>query len=301
MDGLTVDNPPKLEDAVLIASFEGWNDAGDVASSTTRWLLDRWTARRFAWLDPEEFYDFTNQAARPQVSIDGRGVRRITWPENEWHQVDGAPMPRPLLLFRGVEPQMHWRRYTDAIMTVAEQAGVTSVVVVGAFLQDVPHTRPPKLSGTSNNKKLRDRLLNAGIRPSNYEGPTGIVSVLQDACRQRGLASASIWGAVPHYISAAPNPRVMLSVLKALVAVFDLKLELAEVEAEADSFEAKVNSALKANPEVAQHVRMLEQQADAPASEAPHGNDSPLPSGADLVEELERFLRSRQNDQQGEQ
>ena len=297
MDELTLDDVPRLENAVLVAAFEGWNDAGDVASSATSWLTTHWDSRRFAWLDPEEFYDFTNPNARPQVSLDGRGLRRLTWPANEWFVVNGAPLERPLVVFHGVEPQLHWRRYTTHMLDLAAQVGVTTVVVLGAFLQDVPHTRPPKLSGTSNDKRLRERLRAIGVPPSSYEGPTGIVSVLQDACRQRGLTAASIWGAVPHYISAAPNPRVLHSVLRALNAIIGARFDLNTIEEEAHTFEEKVNAALQGNPEVAQHVRMLEQQIDQEVAPPTAGPESTLPSGADLVEELERFLRTRQRDQ----
>ncbi len=296
MDELTVDNPPQLSDAVLVAAFGGWNDVGDVATASAQWLVERWKSRRFAWLDPEEFYDFTS--TRPQVHLDNRGLRRLTWPGNDWYEITGSPMSRPLIVFVGSEPQLRWRHYTNLALDLADRVGVTTVVALGAYLYDVPHTRPPRLSGTSNDRRMRERLLRAGVPPSTYQGPTGIVSVLQDACRQRGRTAASIWGAVPHYISAAPNPRVVHAVLRALGSVLDLPLDLAVLEVEAQTFDGKVTSALESNPDVARHVRFLEQQVDAHDKPALPAKPEPsLPSGADLVEELERFLRSRQRNQ----
>lgn len=297
MDEWTIDNAPRFQNGVLVAAFSGWNDAGDVASSAARWLINAWQARRFATLDPEEFYDFTE--TRPQVALDSRGLRRLTWPSNELFEITGSPLERPFIVFRGAEPQLRWRRYTKGLLDIAEQIGVTSIIIFGAYLQDVPHTRPPKLSGSSNDKRLRDRLLKAAIAPSNYQGPTGIVSVLQDGCRQRGGSSVSIWGSVPHYISAHPNPRVMLAVLDAFGKVMDVPLDLRALESEAETFEERVNVALRDKPDVAALVRALEQQADMQEPQ-PSAPESPLPTGEDLVEELERFLRSRRTNQQGE-
>jgi proteasome assembly chaperone (PAC2) family protein len=299
MNELTLDDPPQLQNAILIAAFSGWSDAGAVATSATRWLLSQWTSRRFATLDPEEYYDFTS--TRPEVTLDSRGVRRLAWPTNEWFVLSGTPIDLPLVLFMGAEPQLRWRRYTTLLLDLAEQIGVTTVVGLGSFLQDVPHTRPPKLSGSANDRRMRARLLAAGVPASGYQGPTSIITVLQAFCRQRGGTSASIWGAVPHYISAHPNPRMMHAVLAALAKVLDLPLDLAALEADARTFEEKVNGALRANPQVASMVRALEEQEDQHVTPAlPAADESPLPSGADLVAELERFLRSRQQRQEGE-
>lgn len=299
MDELTLDNPPQFQDAVLIAAFSGWSDAGIVATSAARWLLSQWSSRRFAWLDPEEYYDFT--ATRPEVTVDSRGVRRLAWPSNEWFAIAGAPLDRPILIFLGAEPQLRWRRYTTLLLDLAERTGVTTVIGLGSLLQDVAHTRPTKLSGSANDRRMRSQLLNAGVSVSTYQGPTSIITVLQDACRQRGAASASIWGAVPHYISAHPNPRVMHAVLQALSAVLDLPLDLAGLDHDAHTFEEKVNSALRTNPQVAAMVRTLEELEDQHSTPAlPAAEESPLPSGADLVAELERFLRSRQRNTEDE-
>lgn len=299
MDEFLLDNPPQLHDAVLIAAFSGWSDAGEVATSAGRWLLSQWTSRRFATLDPEEYYDFT--ITRPEVSLDSRGLRRLAWPTNEWFHLTAAPLERSLVLFLGAEPQLRWRRYTTNLLDLAERIGVTTVIGLGSYLQDVPHTRPPRLSGSANDRRMRARLLAAGVPTSSYQGPTSIITVLQDFCRQRGGTSASIWGAVPHYISAHPNPRMMHAVLQALAKVINMPLDLASVEQDARTFEEKVNSALRANPQAAAMVRALEEQQDQHETPAlPPAEESPLPSGADLVAELERFLRSRQQHREGE-
>ncbi|HEV7213961.1 MAG TPA: PAC2 family protein [Chloroflexota bacterium] len=299
MDELTLDNPPRLQDAVLIVAFTGWSDAGAVATSAGRWLLSQWSSRRFATLDPEEYYDFTS--TRPEVTLDSRGLRHLAWPANEWYVLSGAPSERPLIIFLGAEPQLRWRRYTTLMLDLAEQIGVTTVIGLGSLLQDVPHTRPAKLSGSANDGRMRTRLLAAGVPASGYQGPTSILSVVQDFCRQRGGISASIWGAVPHYISAHPNPMVMHAVLQALATVLELPLDLTSLQQDARTFEEKVTAALRANPQIAAMVRALEEQHDQHSTPAlPAADESPLPSGADLVAELERFLRSRQQRQEGE-
>ncbi|HEY8741638.1 MAG TPA: PAC2 family protein [Chloroflexota bacterium] len=299
MDELTLESPPQLQNAILVAAFSGWSDAGSVATSAGRWLLSQWSSRRFATLDPEEYYDFSS--TRPEVTLDSRGLRHLAWPANEWFVLGGTPAERPLVIFLGAEPQLRWRRFTTLFLDLAEQIGVTTVVGLGSLLQDVPHTRPTRLSGSSNDRRMRSRLLAAGVPASGYQGPTSILSVVQDFCRQRGGISASIWGAVPHYISANPNPRVMHAVLQALANVLDLPLDLTSLEQDARTFEEKVNSALRANPQVGAMVRSLEEQIDLQTTPAlPAAQESPLPSGADLVAELERFLRSRQQRQDGE-
>lgn len=299
MDELTLESPPQLQNAILVVAFSGWSDAGSVATSAGRWLLSQWSSRRFATLDPEEYYDFSS--TRPEVTLDSRGLRHLAWPANEWFVLSGTPSDRPLVIFLGAEPQLRWRRFTTQLLDLAEQIGVTTVVGLGSLLQDVPHTRPTRLSGSSNDQRMRSRLLAAGVPASGYQGPTSILSVVQDFCRQRGGISASIWGAVPHYISANPNPRVMHAVLQALAQVLDLPLDLASLEQDARTFEERVNGALRANPQVSAMVRSLEEQIDLQTTPAlPAAQESPLPSGADLVAELERFLRSRQQRQEGE-
>ena len=295
MDDVILDQLPSLTDGLLVAAFAGWNDAGEAATSALQWLLHRRDNRRFAQLDPDEYYDFT--AARPVISIDASGLRQLEWPANEWHVIDGTDGQAPLVVFIGVEPQLHWRRFSRTFVDLAQRVGVSKVVLLGAYIQDVPHTRPPRLTGASNDPEWQQRLLSAGVTRSHYQGPTGIVSVVQQAAAELQLPSASIWGVVPHYISAHPNPRVMHALLRALTQTIDIRLDLMSLDREAQTFEQRVDDALRNNPEALEMVRSLEREADGATETAAAEGESLLPDTENLLEELERFLRSRRQDE----
>ena len=195
---------------MLIAAFRGWNDGAQGASLAASFLARAWNARRFGDIDPEEFYDF--QAVRPHVSLEDGLTRRIDWPENAFLEAALPVVPpapeRDAVLLLGIEPNTRWRTFTAEIVGLAEELGVELVVTLGALLADVPHTRPCPVTGSATDPKLVDEL---GLAASRYEGPTGIVGVVHDACRKASLSSVSLWAAVPHYASLAPSPRAAIA------------------------------------------------------------------------------------------
>jgi len=285
---------PTLRNPIMIAAFEGWNDAAEAASGALEFLQEAWDAPRFATIDPEEFYDFTE--VRPHVRMVGRTKREFDWPANEFFYHRDPDRARDIILLVGVEPQLKWRTFTSLILDVAREFGVTTFVSLGALLADVPHARPSRVSVSATDEALRARL-GMGERPSRYEGPTGIVGVLQDACARAGLRGASLWGHAPHYLSASPNPQVTLGILERLDQVLDLGLDLRELRTEAENFVAQVNEAVSQDPEATSYIRMLEAQDedddedddDAERFRRPRGGGS----GKGLIQDVEEFLRNR--------
>src|SRR5690606_38201916 len=211
---------PALDRPVLIAAFEGWNDAGDAATSAVAYLHDQWDARVIADIDPEEFYDFTS--TRPRVELDEDEVRRIVWPANELSVATVPATDRAVVLLRGIEPQLKWRTFCDEVLAAAGALGVDLVVTLGALLAEVPHTRPVSVYGTAYADAVVDEL---GLSPSRYEGPTGIVGVLHAACQDAGLRSASLWAAVPTYVPGAPSPKAALALVDRVAQLLDTTID----------------------------------------------------------------------------
>src|SRR5581483_1471691 len=213
-DELVYASRPRLERPVLIAAFRGWNDGGQGASLAGAYLARAWAAQEFATIDPEGFYDF--QATRPMVSLADGMTRRIDWPENSFLH---APLPgarRDAIIMLGVEPNLRWRTFSDLIAGLAREHGVELVITLGSLLADVPHTRSAPVTGSATDPALIEEL---GLQASRYEGPTGIVGVLHDACGRAGLKSASLWAAVPHYVSLTPSPRAAKALVDRLAAL----------------------------------------------------------------------------------
>ncbi len=275
----------------MVCAFQGWNDAGDAASSAVAFLASALDARRFAQIDPEEFYDF--QANRPCIRFgdDGgdageRGGREITWPTVEIFEAPAPRAARDLVLVQGVEPSMRWRALSTHLVDLAEALGVQVVVSLGALLGDVPHTRPVALTGHASDSTLLARL---GIDASSYEGPTGIVGVLHTACAQAGLPSASLWAAVPHYVAAAANPKAALALLRRVEVLIGVSVDVSELENAAADYERQVGLAVRSDPDIEAFVERLEQAADSEEQSSP----GDLPSGDILASEFQRFLRQR--------
>lgn len=294
---ITYDARPVLRNPILIAAFEGWNDAAEAASAALEYLQETWDAPRLAAIDPEEFYDFTE--TRPTVRLAEGGRRELDWPDTEFfYHVDPA-RSRDLILLAGVEPQLHWRTYSRVILDVAIDFGVSSFVTLGALLAEVPHARPSRVTVSATDEALRRRLGSAGARGSRYEGPTGILSVLQDVCSRAGIAGASLWGHAPHYLSASPNPQVTLGILRRLDGLLDLHLDLHELSDEAEAFVAQVNEAVSHDPEATSYIHMLEAQ-DEEDDEAETDTFHPPsrgPSTGGLIQDVEEFLRRRRGDE----
>jgi predicted ATP-grasp superfamily ATP-dependent carboligase len=276
--------PDGLRAPAMVCAFQGWNDAGDAASSAVSFLASSFAARRFARIDSEEFYDF--QANRPCIRFGENGRREISWPTVEIFEASAPRAPRDIVLVQGTEPSMRWRAFGSHIVDLAEALGVQVVITLGALLGDVPHTRPVAMSGHASDVTMLER---AGLAPSAYEGPTGIVGVLHTACADAGLPAASLWAAVPHYVAAATNPKAALALLRKVEGLIGVSVDLSELESAAGDYERQVGLAVQSDPDIQAFVERLEQAADSEDEASP----DEVPSGEALAREFQRFLRQR--------
>jgi predicted ATP-grasp superfamily ATP-dependent carboligase len=282
MSDLRIDSRPQLERPVLIAAFRGWNDGGQGASLAGAYLARAWAATEFASIDPENFYDF--QATRPTVSLVDGYTRQVDWPENAFFH---APLPgagRDAIIMLGVEPNLRWRSFGELITGLAQDFGVDFVVTLGSLLADVPHTREAPVTGSATDPDLIDQL---GLQASRYEGPTGMVGVLHDACARAGLKSASLWAAVPHYVSLTPSPRAAKALVDRLGTLLGADVDTTELDEAADAYAQQVSEAVASDEETASYVQELERRVDELAEEGD------LPSGDALAAELTRYLREQ--------
>ncbi len=286
MDGLLWDDHPQLRRPVLVAGFEGWNDAGDAASDAAGWLTERFGATRIARIDPEEHFDF--QTRRPDVELDAGVTRRIKWPANECFAVRIERGERDLVVLRGIEPSYRWRSFCRAVLTVAAETRCEMVVTLGALLADIPHTRPAAITGAATDPELVERL---GLTRSRYEGPTGIVGVLHDACRGAGVASVSLWAPVPHYVAAPPNPVATRALLDRFGELVGVPLELGDLDELATAWRRRVDEVVAGDDEVRAYVHKLEERV-----ELQDVDEEDLPSGETLAAEFEQFLRDQPDD-----
>ena len=266
----------------MITAFRGWNDGGQGASLATGYLAKLWDATRFAEIEPENFFDF--QATRPHVSLEDGITRRIDWPSTVFYHGRPPGLGRDVVLLLGIEPNLRWRTFTDLVVGLAEDLGIEMLITLGALLADVPHTRPAPVTGSATDKELVERL---GLSASRYEGPTGIVGVLHDVCGKRGIPSASLWAAVPHYVSLTPSPRGALALCERLGSVLGIEIDAAELEEAAANYEEQVSEAVASDEETAAYVDELERRSDQ------LDDATDLPSGDALAAELTRFLRER--------
>jgi proteasome assembly chaperone (PAC2) family protein len=284
-DELRIVSRPELKAPVLIAAFRGWNDGGQGASLAAGYLAKLWRADRFADIDPESFYDF--QATRPHVALEEGLTRRIDWPENAFYHATVPGIDRDAVLLLGVEPNLRWRAFSSLVIGLAGDLGVELMLTLGALLADVPHTRPAPVTGSASDAKLIEEL---GLQGSRYEGPTGIVGVLHDACRRKGVPSASLWAAVPHYASLAPSPRAALALCERLGGLLGTEVDTGELAEAVDRYNEQVSAAVASDPDTAAYVEQLEERADTLAAE------EDLPSGESLAAELTRYLRERERE-----
>jgi proteasome assembly chaperone (PAC2) family protein len=287
MDHVLWESRPTLRRPVLLAAFEGWNDAADAASSAVRYLRDRWQAKPFATIDPEDFFDFSS--TRPHVRLNDDFAREIAWPSNELSATSLPGTSRDVVVLLGTEPQLKWRTFTEELVTVATSLGVELVVTLGALLADVAHTRPVRVTGTAADKELVQRL---GLTRSNYEGPTGIVGVLHEAFSRANIPSASLWAAVPHYVAATPSPKASLALVERAARLLSTSLFTADLQVMAADYERQVSEVVDSDDDVAAYVRRLEDHADDPEE----GGSLEMVSGDALADELERFLREQTED-----
>ncbi len=268
---------------MLVAAFRGWNDGAQGASLAASYLAQSWKARRFADVDPEEFFDF--QAVRPHVRLEEGLTRRVDWPENAFYHATVPGSERDAVLLLGVEPNMRWRTFCGEVVGLARDLEVDLVVTLGALLADVPHTRPAPVTGSATDPQLVEEL---GLAASRYEGPTGIVGILHDSCRGAGMPSASLWAAVPHYVSLAASPKAALALCRRLGDLLGTGLELGDLERASEAYELQVSAAVSQDEETEAYVHELEQRRDT------LGEELDVPSGDTLAEELTRFLREHE-------
>jgi proteasome assembly chaperone (PAC2) family protein len=280
------DSRPDVSRPVMVCAFAGWNDGGEAATTALGYVRDRWGARSFARIDPEEFFDF--QVNRPLVQLEDGDTRSLTWPICEFSAA--RPRGRDVVLFAGVEPNVRWRTFTGEIVEVARKLDVELVVTLGAFLADVPHTLPAPVTAASSDPAWMGKL---GIQPSRYEGPTGIVGVLHEAANRAHLPSVSLWAAAPHYLPAGTNPKVALSLLGKLGELLEVRIDTDEMAAAAAAWERKVRDALEEDENVTSYVSKLEELA------AGRADLEDMPTGDQLANELERFLREQRGDGEG--
>ena len=277
--------PDGLRAPALVCAFKGWNDAGEAATSAVAFMGAALDATRFSTIDAEEYVDF--QATRPLVKlVDGRS-RKIEWPDWEIYEARVPLAPRDLVILTGPEPAYRWRDFCGRVVELAEALGVQLVVTLGALLADVPHSRPVSVSAYASDPALVERL---SLQAPSYEGPTGIVGVLQSACAEAGMPAASLWAAVPHYVAVAPNPKGALAILRRLESLVGVTVDASDLETAAVDYERQVSRAVELDPEVQAFVERLERAADA--EEGPT-DLSQIPSGDVLAREFQRFLKQR--------
>jgi proteasome assembly chaperone (PAC2) family protein len=277
---IELEGVPELVDPVMVAAFEGWNDAGDAASAAVAHLDKEWKGEVFAALDAEDYYDF--QVNRPTVFLEG-GVRKITWPTTRLSVIRvGGDKPRDLVLVRGIEPSMRWRSFCNELLGFAHELGVELVVVLGALLGDTPHTRPVPVSGVTSDPDLARTM---DLEETKYEGPTGIVGILQEACTHAGVPAVSLWAAVPHYVSQPPNPKATLALLNRLEDLIGLRIPLGDLAEDARAWQVGVDQLAAEDSEVAEYVQSLEEARDTA--------ELPEATGEAIAREFERYLRRR--------
>jgi proteasome assembly chaperone (PAC2) family protein len=277
---------PKLRAPVMVCAFKGWNDAGEAATAALSFIRGKFECSEVARIAPEEFFDFT--AVRPTVRLTEGRTRTIEWPSNSISAAEVPGAEGDLVMLQGVEPSLRWGRFTEAIVDVANELGARMVITLGALLADVPHSRPVTVTGIASDESLVEKL---GFERTSYEGPTGIVGVLHHTLAKAGMTSASFWASVPHYVAAAPNPKVALALLRAFEGTAGVAVEATEMEEAAESYEQQVSAAVASDPEVKAFVERLENAMDEVQSET--SSEEQIPSADTIARDFQRFLRQR--------
>jgi proteasome assembly chaperone (PAC2) family protein len=276
---------PALRSPVMVIAFSGWNDAGEAATGAASHLLASWTdsstdvvPELIADVDPEDFYDF--QVNRPMVQVDDSSIRSLTWPGTQIFGLRTPTLEHDFVVVRGVEPSMKWKTFAADILDLADDLEVDMVITLGSMLADTPHTRPITVSGSGAHPDIARRL---GVEISKYEGPTGILGVIQDACVRRGIDAISLWAAIPHYASSSPSPKATLALINALEDFLEISLPQGDLPEESADWEEEVTEMAKEDSDVAEYVKALEESKDSA--------ELPEATGESIARELERFLR----------
>jgi predicted ATP-grasp superfamily ATP-dependent carboligase len=281
---------PLLREPVMVIAFSGWNDAAEAASGAVEHLLSGWRDKNddvipelIANVESEDFYDF--QVNRPVVTIDDSEIRNITWPSTQIFGMAIPSMNRDLVIVTGVEPSMKWKSFTSDLLDLADDLEVSLIVSLGSLLADTPHTRPITVTATGSHPSIANRL---GVSVSKYEGPTGILGIIQDGCMRRGIDAISLWAAVPHYASNAPSPKATLALINTLEEFLNIKIPLSDLPDKSDAWEREVNDLAADDSEIADYVKALEESKDAA--------ELPEISGDTIAKEFERYLRRQEED-----
>jgi len=283
------DLPSGLRNPILLVAFAGWNDAAETATSAARFLSERWSARRVARILPEEFYHFG--LTRPEVRIlEGSQTREIRWPANDFFLGQDSSLPRDAILLIGIEPHLKWQTFCAHVLEIVRQTQATLVLTLGALLADVPHTRPVRVSGVSTDRELPARLRTT---PTRYEGPTGIIGVLNDACRRATIPVASLWANVPHYVSEVNNPHAILALVRRVLDLLEWHTDLSDLEEAASEFDRQLGVILSQKPDVARYIQELERR-ESQAQTEDSGHPGEVPDASQLIKEVEQFLRDQQ-------
>ncbi len=271
-----------IRNPVMIAAFEGWNDAGESASGAIAHLLSEWDHHLIGGFEPEDFYDF--QVNRPQVKVDENILREIIWPNTQIYAISTPQLTHDFIIVRGMEPSMRWPTFAKELLDLADDHEVSIFITMGALLADVPHSRPISVSGSGAHPEVAKRL---GVEISRYEGPTGIIGILQDACTKRGIDAVSLWAAVPHYFSQPPSPKASLALINALEDFLEISIPQGDLPELAKEWERGVDEMANEDSEIGDYVKQLENSKDAA--------DLPEASGDSIAREFERFLRRRED------
>jgi predicted ATP-grasp superfamily ATP-dependent carboligase len=294
---LTWEDRPQLRRPVLVAAFEGWNDAGNAASEAVAYLLRALGGKSFGAFDSEELFDFTS--SRPQVRLESGQARRLEWPVLTLSSAQVPGADRDVVFLSGPEPQLRWRSFARELHEMSESVGISTAVLLGALLADVPHTRPVRITGGAGSAELA---VLAGVEPSFYEGPTGILGVMADALGRGGIPTVSLWASVPHYVSQSASPKATLALVERSARLLGTAVDLVELQISTAAYERQINELVASDEDASAYVTRLEEQ-DAEASPdvdfGPGSDDSPRlspASGDRLAAEVERYLREHRLD-----
>lgn len=274
---------PPLRAPVMIFAFGGWNDAGEAATGAASHLLSIWANTLIGNFDPEDFYDF--QVNRPMVFVDDSKVRKITWPTTEAFGILTPQFEFDLVVVKGLEPSMRWKKFTSDLLDLADDLEVSMILTVGSLLADTPHSRPISVSGSGSHPDIAKRL---GVEVSRYEGPTGILGILQEAAQRRGIDAISLWAAIPHYASSPPSPKATLALVNALEDFLDISIPLGDLPEQGKMWESAIDEMAQEDTELGEYVRQLEASKDE--------TELPEATGEAIAREFERYLRRRNSE-----
>lgn len=271
---------PPLRSPIMIFAFGGWNDAGEAATGAVSHLLNSWDHSLIARFDPEDFYDF--QVNRPMVFVDDSKVRQINWPTTEVFGILTPQFEFDLIVVKGLEPSMKWRTFTDELLDLADDLEVSMILTTGSLLADTPHSRPISVSGSGSHPDIAKRL---GVEVSRYEGPTGILGILQEAAQRRGIDAISLWAAIPHYASGPPSPKATLALINGLEDFLSISIPVGDLPEESKAWEAGIDEMAREDSELGEYIRQLESSKDE--------TELPEATGESIAREFERYLRRR--------